>query len=76
MDKHRRLYLPGRKRRKIVVPVKSDRDFACVEALDYLIRLEVWPPPGRQKRALHDTWLGLALFLPSLLFVLWRISRG
>jgi len=60
-------------KRMICVPVASIHDFGLVEAIDYLIRLDMLPPPGRQKRARHDALLGLALLLPSVLFVTWKV---
>lgn len=63
--------------RKVCVFVNNDRDFARVQTIDYLIRLDMLPPPRRRrKRALHDMWLGLALFLPSCLFAVWKLFAG
>jgi hypothetical protein len=59
------------------VTVKCERDLARVQELDYLIRLDMLPPPCiRQKRSLHGMWLGLTLYLPSCLFVMWKVFTG
>jgi len=51
-----------------------DRELKRIQAIDYLIRLDMLPPFCiRQKQRFHDVWLGLALFLPSYLFVIWKL---
>ena len=76
MSQSHRVKSPGRRRRVILVPVTSEREFAYVQAIDYLIRLDMLPPPCRRKRARHDTWLGLALFLPLVLLVVCELIAG
>jgi hypothetical protein len=73
MAPEQRIKLNGGRQRKICVFVNSERDFARVQILDYLIRLDMLPPPCRRKPAWHDIWLGLVLFLPSYLFLVWKL---
>ena len=42
----------------------------------YLVRLDMPPIPCRRKVSRYEQWLGLALFLPSYLFVLWKLLMG
>ncbi len=66
----------GGRQRKVCAFFNSEWDFACLQTLDYLISLDMLPPPCRRKPAWHDMWLGLALFLPSYLFVVWKLLAG
>jgi len=58
------------------VPDAWDRDIRQRLAYLYLVRLDILPPPYRRKRGRYENWLGFALFLPSYLFVLWKLLTG
>ncbi len=42
----------------------------------YLVRLDMLPVPYRRRVGRYENWLGLALFLPPYLFVLWKLFPG
>jgi hypothetical protein len=44
--------------------------------MEYLVRLDVLPGPYRRKVGRYENWLGFGLFLPSYLFVLWKLVHG
>ena len=76
MAPEQRIKSSGGRQRKVCVFVNSERDFARVQILDYLIRLDMLPPPCRRKPVWHDMRLGLALFLPCYMFVIWKVLAG
>jgi hypothetical protein len=43
---------------------------------DYLARLDMPPVSCRRRVDRYENWLGLALFLPPYLFVLWKVFTG
>jgi hypothetical protein len=53
-----------------------DRGLAALVALECLVQLEILPPPCRRKRSRYDTWIGLAFFMPSYLFVICKLLTG
>jgi hypothetical protein len=58
------------------VPDAWDRDIRQRLAYVYLVRLDILPAPYWRKRWRCENWLGFALFLPSYLFVLWKLLSG
>jgi len=58
------------------VPDTWDREVRQRLAYLYLVRLDMLPVPFRRKRGHYENWLGFALFLPSYLFVMWKLLTG
>jgi hypothetical protein len=44
--------------------------------IGYLIYLDMLPPLCVRRKSAADGWLGLGLFLPLYLFVLWKLFAG
>jgi hypothetical protein len=57
-------------------PGDGDRDLRVRVVIQCLMQLDVLPLTCRRKDCRWDNCLGLALFLPSYLFMVWKLLTG